>query len=1110
MTDGTWLHGVLVLTVAIVNAGAAATSPESHPPIPVAFELREAGFVTLVIEDSLGRRVRNLIAETPFTAGPHTVYWDGLDESGKIPGPRNGTPGLQYSYQIKGKLVEAGSYRVRGLYHKGIDVRHEMAVYNEGNPPWRASNIGNSDKGGGRWLADHTPPSGVLYVPEAGGRIYVVSPVAEAGDGLVWLDLNGRKLGGRRNIGGPWTGATYIARDRGPKAIPGVLAYTAVGFRTSKSRKEETDETQLRLAAIRDGEELPLKPYVFKKRASVPYFDTVTGIAVHNGLLVASLGETNELLFLDARTGDLLAKAPLNKLAGLEFDGQGRLLALSAGKLLRFVLPGTLPAKFVLPDPQTLIAQGLEDPQVIAVDKSGDIYVSDWDGSHQVKVFDVNGRPVRIIGQPGGAKAGPYDPTRMDHPRGITLSDDGHLWVAESSKFPKRVSVWTKEGTFVRAFYGPPAYGGGGQLNPQKDRLFYSEPGCGMEFRLDWGKGTWDLTDIYYLHKDGNLVIGLDTDTKKDNMAPERPVYVNGQLYMANDCHVKGGRSSSVVGFWKVRSGVAVPVAAVGIANRWEELHKPEFVARMGGITFEELTATTGKKGKNNVVRFAWTDFNGDGNVQPEEVTFAPGGDGGYANQEGFLVYPDMRITTSFGLLIKPKAFTPAGAPIFDLSQAEHLVKDPIQYSPVTGGSTMQSSDGWVIADGGPIKGYRDGHLLWTYPNCWPSSFCSACAPRPTHPGEIVVTNGTMGPPVRPCVGESGDLWIINGNLGNAFMLTSDGLYIQTLFEEQRAGRPRPASAHRGMLLNQVSMLTECYFPSLTQTADGEIYMVIGKEYCGIAHLEGFQSIRRLPTWELPVTQDNLKACTAYLAEEARRQKPPDTRPMLVRIAKKAPIVDGQLDDWNSARWVKVDGSTEAAAMVAGDRLYVAVKSAHDDYQTNRPESFTTMFKSGGGVDVMLATDPTAANDRREAGPGDLRLLVSLVGGKPKEVLFRAVVRGTKDPVVYESPIGSVSIDKVEDVTTQAVFRTATTRGEKKGRSYNIHQSELSIPLTVFGLKVVNGLALRGDVGILRGDGMETIERLYWHNKATGLTADLPTEARLAPNMWGEWKFEAE
>lgn len=48
-----------------------------------------------------------------------------------------------------------------------------------------------------------------------------------------------------------------------------------------------------------------------------------------------------------------------------------------------------------------------------------------------------------------------------------------------------------------------------------------------------------------------------------------------------------------------------------------------------------------------------------------------------------------------------------------------------------------------------------------------------------------------------------------------------------------------------------------------------------------------------------------------------------------------------------------------------------------------------------------------------------------------------------------------------------------------------------------------------GQVGILRGNGFQTTQRVYWQNKATGLTADVPGEAMLTPNLWGRWRFTA-
>ncbi len=70
-------------------------------PIPVTFKLTKPGFVTLVVDNDKGTRVRNLISETWFKAGEHTVYWDGLDDLGRDrDAARHGV------YHIPGHFVE--------------------------------------------------------------------------------------------------------------------------------------------------------------------------------------------------------------------------------------------------------------------------------------------------------------------------------------------------------------------------------------------------------------------------------------------------------------------------------------------------------------------------------------------------------------------------------------------------------------------------------------------------------------------------------------------------------------------------------------------------------------------------------------------------------------------------------------------------------------------------------------------------------------------------------------------------------------------------------------------------------------------------------------------
>jgi len=68
---------------------------------------------------------------------------------------------------------------------------------------------------------------------------------------------------------------------------------------------------------------------------------------------------------------------------------------------------------------------------------------------------------------------------------------------------------------------------------------------------------------------------------------------------------------------------------------------------------------------------------------------------------------------------------------------------------------------------------------------------------------------------------------------------------------------------------------------------------------------------------------------------------------------------------------------------------------------------------------------------------------------------------------------------------------------------------EVSIPLVALGLTPQDGQIIKGDIGILRGNGFQTLQRVYWSNKATAIVADVPSEAQLAPNLWGRFQFAA-
>ena len=59
----------------------------------------------------------------------------------------------------------------------------------------------------------------------------------------------------------------------------------------------------------------------------------------------------------------------------------------------------------------------------------------------------------------------------------------------------------------------------------------------------------------------------------------------------------------------------------------------------------------------------------------------------------------------------------------------------------------------------------------------------------------------------------------------------------------------------------------------------------------------------------------------------------------------------------------------------------------------------------------------------------------------------------------------------------------------------------------MLGFEPKPGASYKIDLGLLRGDGAQPLQRVYWSNKASGLVADIPSEAELTPALWGTLKI---
>ncbi|MEI8196541.1 MAG: hypothetical protein WCI73_11580, partial [Phycisphaerae bacterium] len=303
---------------------ASVLAPErepasAKPPLAIPFTLKNPGVVTLVIEDAQGKRIRNLISDTPFPAGHNIAYWDGMDDLGRdVESSRHGL------YHVPGQFVAPGEYKVRGLVRKPLSLKYEFTAYYDGTPGWETA-----DTSGG-WLTNHTPPNCALFLPgdktpNKQPMVYLGSHVAEGGAGLAWVNMDGRKIGGRMWVGGVFTGAQYICADAGANADPNVFMYVGSVL-----------GSELRLTGLTKNQDKPILKWNFAKEDMT----ALNGIASYNGLLVCSLPKLNQLLFVDAQKLAVIGTVPMTDPHGVLFDSDGSLLVLTGTKLVRFPAPG--------------------------------------------------------------------------------------------------------------------------------------------------------------------------------------------------------------------------------------------------------------------------------------------------------------------------------------------------------------------------------------------------------------------------------------------------------------------------------------------------------------------------------------------------------------------------------------------------------------------------------------------------------------------------------------------------------------------------------------------------------------------------------------------------
>ena len=595
-------------------------------------------------------------------------------------------------------------------------------------------------------------------------------------------------------------------------------------------------------------------------------------------------------------------------------------------------------------------------------------------------------------------------------------------------------------------------------------------------------------------------------------------LHSNGRRYFTDSYLGQPTTGISVGMLYLDEGGIVRPVAALGKANDWPALKGEAFKAQLPPGT--DLSSRANDKS----VLFAWSDLNGDGKVEPNEVSFIKAVTGWItiAGADAQAAGPVMLDSYVDGKAMRyaPVRMTDSGIPVYDLNRGT-VVAAGAQLPASDGGGQMlvtsQTTGQQAIvlttapkpfAPEGPGGIDAHGHL-WSYPSLWPGLHSSHSAPVPDKSGELIGTTRLLGGFVHAPNEAVGDLWGVNSNLGGMYLFTADGLFVAQLFQDVRVGKPWTMPvAQRNMLLNDLSLHDENFFPSLTQTSDGNIYLVDGTR-TSLVRVDGLNTLRRLPDIGIDLTRAELTTAQSYQTDrEMSRQQSAGAQSLTVTLRPgAAPALHELATTLASGSWATIDRRTinqgfankpdvtDAAVTIAAGRLYAVFRGSDPNLLNNSGAVADAPFKTGGALDLMIGANSNADPQRKAPVEGDERLLVYQVNGQTHAMLYRPVVPGTAKPVPFSSPDRTITIDQVTDVSSSVQLDASNG------------VFAISVPLETLGLHPAAGQAIKADIGILRGNGMQTTQRVYWSDKATGITADVPSEAQLTPALWGNWVF---
>ncbi len=511
------------------NEAVEAKLAPRLPGLPISFEMPRDAKASLVITDSDGFVLRELLRAESLESGSHTVEWDGRD--------RYDEP------------LPPGDYRWKLAIFDGMGSRFLGSVGNSACPPYR------TEDGKGSMGGQH---GGNSIIAANRHGIFIAGGTEEGHPAMRAIDASGRTLW-KRSMGGFGSARGLAATDDGVYVLQ-------TGKRSDGARLFYLDAQTGKQRAIG------------KEQNGIVVGDAtlgtaVTGMCVAGGRMFMSVAASNMVMVVEQETGKLLEPVAVEAPLGLARGNDGAILICTGDEVRKLNLETGALLGFI---------HDLDTPSAVLVDDDGTVYVSELGERQQVSKFDASGKLIGRIGVEGGRPLtqSPYDPNSLRGVKGLAIGPDGNLWMVEKSTL-RRVATFSRDGDWIADQFGPVAYNVVGCDLDDLGTVYYQTSQGGPSYaraHVDYEAyarnpedpmAAWSIREVMYMTQTGTD----DTaDAGEDLMVGAmRPGYGHVVSFKASNGHsyfwriAKGNRATMASGaaIWRRAGEKWIPAAFV-------------------------------------------------------------------------------------------------------------------------------------------------------------------------------------------------------------------------------------------------------------------------------------------------------------------------------------------------------------------------------------------------------------------------------------------------------------------------------------------------------------------------------------------------------------------